>query len=279
MNPLAKVSRQIKQAFLAAFAISGARPGEEPILIENPTEEIDDAILRGKGGLRMHFSTAAQARGVSALKDLSSRKGDIRGEENYLFATRRYPASATNVLPAGNHIPQGQYGFFNVAVNQSAGTAGFPALVNMSYNETNITTPSQTPAGQGFRIFREGIAFNTEAKAEDIEQILDSGDFQYQSESNQYTLYKGPMAGWPGGIGVSGFSTNQNTEAAHNGIADLRSVRSTQMPRIIPPLKQFGYVHNVGQAGRVTDGSNWTLSAFTLARIMLWGDQLTKQSS
>jgi hypothetical protein len=275
MSMLSKIRESSIVRFLTGFAGVGK---EAPMLIENPTEEIDEALARGKD-LRIHFASLAQRRGVAALAALSSTRGDIRGEENYLFSSRRYPAAVDNVLPAGNSIPQGQYQYFNYAVNANASSGGFPTAFTASYNETNLTVANQTPAGQGFRIFREGIGFNTEAKAEDIEQVLDSGDFQYTTEANQYSLFKGPLAAWPGGIGVSGFSTNQNTEAAHNGIADLRSVRTTHIPRIIPPLKQFGYVHNVGVTGRATNGSVWQLSDFVIARVLLWGDQLTKQTS
>jgi len=277
MSMLHKIPRKVITAFLTAFASAPGVKGA-PMLYENPLEEIDDAIAR-KRNLRLHFASAAQSRGVEALNAMRNNKGDIRGEENYLFSTRRYPVAVDNNLPAGNHIPQGNYQFFNYAVNGNAAAAGFPQAFQASYGETNLTTANQVPAGQGFRIEREGVAFNTEARAEDIEQILDSGNFQYQTESNQYVLYKGPFAGWPGGIGVSGFSTNQNTEAAHNGIADLRAVRAIRMPRVIPPLKQFSYIHNVGTIGRPTDGSAWVLSGFTLARVLLWGDQLTQQTS
>lgn len=276
MSRLHGIKQSIIARFLGAFASAPGVNGPM-MLMENSSEEIDDALARNKN-LTLHFATNAQLRGRAALRDLTSKQGDIRGEENYLFSSRRYPSATANALPAGNMIPQGTYQFFNYAVN-STGAGGYPTGFIATYGQTNLTTANQTPAGQGYRIFREGIAFNTGAHAADIQQVLDSGDFQYQTEANQYTVYKGPFAAWPGGIGVSGFSTNQNTESAHNGIADLRAVRTTHMPRIIPPLKQFSYVHNVGVAGRATDASNWTLGTFLECRVMLWGDQLTKQTS
>jgi hypothetical protein len=286
MSMLSKVRNSSIVRFLASFVSAPGVKGA-PMLLENPTEEIDHAIARGDN-LTLHFASAAQARGRAALSDLMAKRGEVIGEENYLHSTRRYPASADNTLPAGNMIPQGTYAYFQYAVNDSSVGAGFPTGFTASYNETNLTTKQVIPTGQGFRIWQEQIAFNMQANVDDIEQVLDSGDFQFQTQSNQYTLYKGPFAGWPGGWGVAGFSDVQGQASAHNGIADPRAVKRLQFPRTLKAQQQFSYLHNVGVNGLanrpiitgLAGATNpATLSDFVLCRVVLWGDQITKMAS
>ena len=286
MSMLSKISPRSIARFIRGFVSApGASPGGVH-LYENPSEEIADAIARDKQ-ITLHYATAAQNRGRSAIRDLMARKGEVVGEENYLHSTRRYPASADNVLPAGNMIPKGTYSYFQYAVNDSSVGAGFPTGFTASYNETNLTTKQVIPTGQGFRIWQEGVCFNMQANPDDIEQVLDSGDLEFQTQSNQYTLYKGPFAGWPGGWGVSGFSDVQGQSSAHNGIADPRAVRHLQFPRVLKAQQQFSYNHVVGVSGSATRPADpivagvaqvWTLSDFVLARMVLWGDQITKMA-
>lgn len=279
MSMLEKVKSATVDRFLVALRTHGAPGAEAPMLFENPSEEIADAIERGKLALRLHFAGgSANRRGVTALDDMKKVRGAIRAEENYLFASRRYPAAEGNVLPLGNHIPARQYTFFNTKIDGKADIAGYPTGFMVTSGQTNLTAEGQTPRGQGFRIFQEGVSFGMESDPGDIAQILDSGDLIYKSDAQQYQLLKGPMAGWPGGWGVDGFSAVQGKQSAHHGQADPRAVRRVQFPRIIGPQKTFAYVHNVAVAGRPTDGTNWTLSKFTEARVWLWGDQLTEQA-
>lgn len=274
MSALSRIKQSTLDRFFATF---GSAPGvhEAPRVYENSTEEMQDALER-KRPLRLWFASAAQKRGVSALSDMKPRKGEIRGEENYLFSSRRYPAAVDNILPAGNSIPVKEYPFFNVAIKENAATAGFPSGFLATGNETNLTDSGKTPQGQGFRIFQEGVSFNMEADPRDIAQILDSGYLEFSGDANTYHLNKGPMSGWPGGWGISGFSDVQGVQAAHHGIADPRAVRRLAMPRILSPLRSFGYSHFVQVDGRDTDASAWNLTKFTICRVWLWGDQMTK---
>jgi hypothetical protein len=201
--------------------------------------------------------------------------GDIRYEENYLFSTRRYPKAVDNVLPAvGTHIPAGDNLYFAIPVGNDGSSAGFPQGFEMSFTETNQDIASQAPQGKGFKIWQEGISFNTEALHGDIEQILDSGAFEYTTQGGQFTLHKGAMRMWPGGQGVAGFSAVQGAETAHNGIADPRATRTLRFPRVIKPLQNFNYKHTVPRGFRATTGVDWKLSQFTECTIWLWGHQL-----
>ncbi|HYX47184.1 MAG TPA: hypothetical protein VE820_10240, partial [Sphingomicrobium sp.] len=136
MSMLSKVRKASIVRFLTAFVSAPGVVGA-PMLFENPSEEIEHAIASGKD-LRLHYASAAETRGVAALRQMNSRKGDIRAEENYLFSSRRYPVATDNDLAAvtGNHIPPGTYQYFNYAVNQNAVGAGFPSSFQASYNET-----------------------------------------------------------------------------------------------------------------------------------------------
>jgi hypothetical protein len=263
--------------FLTAWA--GKSNGRQvPCLIENPYEEIDEAMQAGNGNLRIHYAVPGQAVAAQALDSMLQQKGLIRGERNYLFSTRRFPSGTDNTLGAGT-LAAGSYQFFQYCVGQPLNAGGFPSTINATTNETNLFgTPNVVPNGQGFEIERESVVFNASAKAGDIETLLDMGDLQYQTQSGQYTLYKGGLGGWPGGEGVSASSTGQNYEAASNGIPDLRATRVLTVPRVIMPQQQFTYLYNVGQSVRVTDGTTPVISAFTLMRVKLWGTMLTKQN-
>jgi len=273
MSWLQRVSQKVVRRFLDASQSSPDAEGP-PMLIENPTEEILDAIARNRD---LKIYGAAGGAGViarDALKSMARKSGDIRYEENFFFSTRRYPKAATNALPLPSHIPAGSYLFFATPVGVSGETQGFPTGFEMTTNETNSDTANSTPQGKGYKIWQEGVAFNMEALSEDIEQILDSGALAYQVQGAQFTLRKGPLRGWPGGEGVSGFTSTQGQESAHNGIADPRAMRTLKFARVIKPLQNFNYVHEVGRGIRASDGSDWELSAFTLCSVMLWGHQL-----
>lgn len=269
MSFLSKVKDAVVQRFM-----SGLRP--DAMLIENPTEEIEDAIAR-KRPLRL-FGTSAGARirgQVMGLRNYGER-GKARDDKNYLFSTRRYPSAQNNAIGAGA-IPAGQYRFFSVAIGQDGASAGFPPGFEYSTPETNLDIPAQVPQGKGFILFQEGVSFNAEALKADIAQVLDSGALRYETQGAQFGIRKGPLLFWPGGQGIAGFSDIQGNESAHNGVADPNAVRNLgRMPRVIRPLQNFAYIHEVPRGTKATDGTPWALSNFVEARVWMWGEQVDK---
>lgn len=263
MSKLARIKQAVILAFIGQTAAINAGGDPGFLLLENPTEELVDAGLRGRS-VRLHGAdgNGAKARGVEA-----------RLEENYLFSTRRFPADTTNVLPAAPHLPADNYAYFANAVGQSGDSNGFPAGFTLQQTETNMDIPSQIPKGKDFVFNQVGISFNTEALSADIEQLLDAGALRYEKQGGQFTLRHGPARFWPGAQGVSGFSTNQGSEAAHNGVADARAARTLRIPRVIRNQETFQYLYNVPRPTRATDGAQWQLSQFTLMTVWLWGGQ------
>jgi len=257
-------------SFLASAIGAGGRGSLG--IIENPTEEIQDALARGKNPfiyvMKPGFRTTR--RRLVDLQDYAP-KGSARGEMNYLFSTRRYAAGA---ITAADLL------YFSQAVGGDATSMGFGGVAGfgqLSENETNLDTPNQVPQGKGFIIREEGISFNMEANGDDIEQVLDSGSLSYQTQGGQLVIRRGPLGFWPGGHGVSGYSNLQGTQSTHHGVADPHAVRKLgKYPRIIKPLQNFNYIHKVPRSTRATNGAAWNLSTDVLARVWLWGEQIDK---
>lgn len=275
MSWLNKIDKKIVDTYLNRI-VSAPGIDSPPMLIENPIEEIAEARARGKD-IMLYGASIEYGKARAALNSMARTTGDIRFEENFFFSTRRYPKAPDNNLGAvvGTHIPAGENLYFAAPVGTDGQVQGFPTGFTMSPAETNSDTPNSTPQGKGFKIWAEGIAFNSGADADDIAQVLDSGALKYQVQGGQFALRKGPLRGWPGGQGVMGFTAKQGEGLAANGIADPRAMRVLRFPRVIKPLQNFNYIHEVANQGlKSIDGTPWQLSKFTLASVMLWGHQL-----
>jgi hypothetical protein len=257
---------KIKASIIQAFCLNVAAPDDvSPAVYANPTEEIADAMKRGKQ-IKIH--------GMAA--------GDIpagipkRLEENYLFGSRRFPSASTNVLPAPPSLTGGQFGFFSTQIGADGGGQGFPAGFRLTANETNMEAAGQVPQGKAFRLVQMGISFNTEATHDNIEQVLDGGSVLFQKQGVQWGMRQGPFRFWPGGQGVSMATQQQGSEAAHNGVADIRSARYMKIPRDIHNLESFDYLYDCPRSTRATDGSDWSLSDFVVCSVWLWGAQMDR---
>lgn len=251
----------------AIAAFCGRVDSEIPVEVwENPTEEIEDALKRDRA-LTIHTHGANGSGKTSGPK---------RAEENYLYSSRRFPMAITNVIPAPSHIPQGDYLFFSVPLGNDGSNMGFPSGFTLGLSETNIETASQVPQGKAFRMKQVGVSFNMEGHTNDLQQLCDAGSIVFTKQGGQWNLRHGPAAFWPGGMGISGYSQQQGVDNAHSGLADWKSARYLKIPRDIHNLENFNYVYHVDHAQRPTDGSDWTLSAFTEMRVWLWGLQMDK---
>jgi hypothetical protein len=253
---------RIKDAVFDRFR-SRAAPGLADVEIyENPTEEIIEEMRSGRG-----VKLWAQGRKGE------QRKRPKRLEENYLYSTRRFPAANDNVIGAGA-ITAGVYRFFQNQVGAQGNADGFPTGFVLTDLETNMDVGGQIAQGKNFYMRSVGISFNTEAFADNIEQVLDASALVFTKQGVQYSLRHGPARLWPGGVGVGGFSTRTAVETAHNGLNDPRAQRSLRVPRIIREKESFAYQFNVPLAVRSTNGSAWAMSDFVTCTIHLWGSQL-----
>lgn len=257
MSAIGKMSKRVLDAF-----ISRAHVGLPLEVYENPTEEIVDGMTR-KGRVRL-FQRGSRGQNQKAPKRL---------EENYLFATRRFPAAVNNTIGAGA-LPAGPVRFFQNAIGQPGTGDGFPTGFVLSSRETNMDVGGQIAQGKNFFLRSIGISFNTEALAGNVEQVLDAAALLFSKQGDQYVLRHGPLFLWPGGTGVDGFTTATATTAAHNGIADPRAVRSLRVPRIIREKESFSYIMDFPLAVRATNGTAWALSDFVTCTVHLWGSQL-----
>ena len=259
--------QRAKELAAAAFLERSAGNTSVPIEVyENPTEEIVDETQR-KGRVPKLFLAGGEKRAPKRL------------EENYLYATRRFPGAVDNVIGAGA-LAAGDFRFFQNAIGQPGTGDGFPTGFILSSNETNMDVGGQIAQGKNFAMRGIGISFNTEAAVGDIAQVLDAAALEFSKQGDQYRLRHGPTRLWPGGVGISGFAARDGdaaptvTSAVSNGVADPRALRWLRVPRMIREKESFSYIFAVPLATRSIDGTAWALGQFVTATIHLWGGQL-----
>lgn len=244
----------------AAYRFLARVNPDAPIhVLENPTEELDDAIAR-RQNLKLFY------------RDEDKGNAEQRLEENYLFASRRFPGDVGNVIGAGA-LPNGEFPFFNQPIGGDGAVQGFPTGFRLSGNETNLDEPNRVTKGKNFLMRELGVTFNAEAFADNIEQVLDSGSLLFTKQGGQWTLKQGPANFWPGGHGLSGFSTRQAVEHAHTG-TDLLGVRKLRVPRVLEAGDNFDYQLIVPRPTRATNGTAFAVTDFVIMRIWLFGAQV-----
>ncbi len=236
-------------------------------VFENPTEELIDARERGKS-LRLHGMgmNPAQMYGVQGEKD-------TRYEENYLYSTRRFPALTTSDTISTGLVSAGDYDFFGSGVGDAATTMGYYTAAGgaLTYLHTNMDRGGKIPSGRAFRLFELGISFNARARAADAAQLMDCLSLRFEKQGGQLVIQHGPVKLWPGGTGLTGFSTQSGESGMANGIASLSAVRRFKLPRELNANESFKYTLNAPSATRFVDGTAIALSAFVEVTIWLYG--------
>jgi hypothetical protein len=257
--------RNAAQVFLSHLQ---AGPGAGGLMIyDQPTEQIREAALAGK---QLRLSGMASPRG--GIRALVQKK-DVRYEENYLYSTRRFPNNTANDTIGAGAVTGGDYDFFGNGVGDAVTTMGYftAAGTALTYLHTNMDRGGKIPQGRAFRLYELGISFNARAKANDIGQLMDCLSLRYEKQGGQLVVQHGPVKLWPGGTGVSGFSTNTAAEGSANGVAQMGSVRRFKLARELDANESFKYTLNAPSATRYVDGSAIALSTFVEVTIWLYG--------
>jgi hypothetical protein len=255
---------QIRESVIQRFLERSHHAGLGLSLLENPTEEIVDGYKRGKP-VRLF-----QAAGTAPM---ARKKPPRRIEENYLYSTRAFQGGEGS----GTALASGDYRFFQNAIGQNAAGDGFPAAIaNLDDLETNMDVGGQIAQGKNFAFRQVGLSFNASISVAHLATMLDAGSLRFSKQGDQYVLRHGPARLWPGGTGVSGFTTATNTTGAHNGLADPRAVRSLRVPRVIKQKESFSYVYHVPRSVFAADGSTQFLikEPGLLMTVWLWGGQV-----
>jgi hypothetical protein len=208
-------------------------------------------------------------------------KGRI--EENYLYSTRRFPQDADDTIGAGA-IAAGDYTYFGTGIGDLATTMGYSGLAagttNLSPLQTNMDRGGKIPNGRGFKLYELAVSFNARAGsiaagADNIAQCLDALSMRFEKQGGQLVIQHGPIRNWPGGVGVSGFSTTTvaatSIAGAHSGDADLRGVRRFRLPRILSANESFAYILSAPSANSYATGTAWALTNYVEICIWLYG--------
>jgi len=266
----------VKAKVINAFVERAARVsqfdiGSEDISIyENPTEEMLHDLKSGRP-VKLH------ARGIAGRMVQRSNQAGARGfsrlEENYLYASRRFPVVANNTIGSGALIA-GRYPFFGKAVGDPGDGMGFPSGFTVTTQETNMEVPGQVPLGSNFVFNQLGVSFNANASVADVNQLLEAATLEF-SKGNQFIINHGPVKFWPGGFGNGGFAattaTTTTIQHGSNGAVDLRAVRNLRIARTLREKETFTYSLNIARATDSRDGTAFALSNFVVCTIWLWG--------
>lgn len=271
-----KLSPTLTSAFLAMLAKTARFGGIDPENVHLAHESTENLVsaLKDKVSLKKLFAGPIRRRGIVGG---SAYTGRARLEENYLYSTRRFPALANNTIGGGT-IAVNRYSFFSQPIGGDGSTMGFPTGFVLAEPETNMEGTAGTIAqGQNFVFNQIGISFNSDAATADIVQVMDMGGLVFQKAGGQFQLTHGPAKLWPGGTGASGYAATAvggsplTIQAAHNGVSDVRAVRSLKIPRVLREKETFTYLYVVPRATKSTDGTNIALSNFVTMTIWLWG--------
>lgn len=245
-------------------------PGQGFSILENPTEELAEAAIRGRGLPKLHRLFGAGAR---AGQDI------VRKEENYLWSTRRFPNNTANNTIGSGAITAGDYDFFGNGVGDQGSAMGYASIANLTYLQTNMDKGGKIPMGRGFALFELAVSCNASALAKDIVQVIDNAELRYEKQGGNLVIHHGPLRQWPGGTGVSGFSsdattassTTVHTEAASNGVPNLAAVRRFKQPRLLNANESFKYSINFPSANTAKANVALALSDFVEVSIWLFG--------
>ena len=237
--------------------------GPHVSLLENPTEELEDDLARGR---------------TPKLFGMVGRPPVVgRVEENYLYYTRRFPNNIANNTIGGGAVTAGDYLFFTNGVGDQGSAAGYFSVANLTLLQTNMASGGKIPTGRGFRMFDIGVSFNSAVALGNLTQMMDTCNMRFEKQNAQLVIQHGPISFWPGGSGPYGFASTTATtttiQAATNGLPALTNVRRWRNPRILSANEQFQYVINAAAA---TPAQNTTiaLTDFVEMRIWLFGQVL-----
>lgn len=250
-------------------------------ILENPTdelrEELADAKARGKGWADVSLF----ARNVRMRRTTSSGGTDrARIEENYFYSSRRFPGLTTNVIGAGALTP-GAFAFFTKGVGDDGNSLGFPTSFVLGPPETNLEQGGTIPQGTSFVFQQMGVSFNSDISVADLGDMLDGVAIGFAKAGGQFSLSQGPLKMWPAGMGISGMAAGgalgegdaPSVSAVTNGVANIKALRTLNIPRVLREQEVFKYSFLVERATKATDGTAIGLSNFVVATIWLFGGQ------
>lgn len=268
MNTRANTERALA-SFLARSALLGLG---SIAVVDNPTEELQDELTRGRD-VKLYRKGMARRGTPQVLRRASAQtKAIARLEENYLFFSRRWPSSANNTIGAGA-LTVGTFPYFNRATGDDASGSGFPTGFTHDLTTTNLQLANQIPQGTSFVFNQIGVSFNSDAATGDINQLMEAAALQFTKAGGQFSLDHGPLKMWPSGMGTDGFSTATSVTAAHNGVSDIRAVRNLRIARVIKEKETFSYNLIFPRTTKAQNGASLAMSDFVIATIWLWGGQ------
>jgi hypothetical protein len=271
------LAKHLKDSVIARFAARAQRFGgirEDVSVMEHSTEELVDTLSSGR-------TKEMFARGPAGARMRIPGKALARLEENYLYASRRFPALSNNTIGSGA-LTTGAFPFFGVANGGLGDSVGFPTGFVLSLNETNMELGGQIPQGQSFVFNQIGVSFNADCPVADAQVLMDSVNLSFSKSGGGFSINHGPLKMWPGGFGAGGFAggglspadsevTANAASSAANGAIDVRAVRNLRIARVLKANDVFSYALNVPRTTKANDGTAIALSAFAIVTIWLWG--------
>lgn len=268
-----KTIREAKHSLVARlmglFGPLGLRRAD---VFENPTEEIIGNELEGRRTKLYGMAGQRMTRGNNGNPFAGQAPVDGRIEEMYLWSTRRWPNNTANDVIGAGALTAGDFDYFGQGIGDLANTMGYANLGNLTPRQTNMDKGGKIPKGIAFRMFELGVSFNESARAQDIAALCDASTIRFEKQAGSLVIQVGPPSFWPGGTGISGFSTNVTSEAASNGMPNINAVRKFRFPRELNANDSFKYVWTTSVNKPATNAAV-ALSNFVEATIFLYGYQ------
>lgn len=279
MNAVAKLPSHVVDGFMSRLAKTGIDPSRFAIL-EGSTDDIR-ADLEERGRVVMHarnFGRRTFPPQPGGQMPPRGSSGKARLEENYFYSSRRFPALTTNTIGGGT-LTAGNFPLFSKGLGEDGSGLGWPTGFSLGQSETNLEVGGYLPQGTNFVARQLGVSFNADIATADLAQFMDVACLNFSKSGGQFGLLHGPVKMWPGGMGVGGYAaaavggTPLSQTAAHNGAADIRAVRSLNIPRILREKEVFSYSLFVTRTSRASDGVAIALTNFVVATVWLFGGQ------
>lgn len=262
MNAMARLPSHVVQGFMCRLVAAGINP-DGVHLLEASTQDLRYDLERKK----VNF----------AARNFRGRRGGAytgkgRLEENYFYGSRRFPSATNNTIGSGALVA-GSFPYFNKGLGDDGSGIGFPTGTVLTQAETNLDVGGYLPQGSNFVGAQLGVTFNSDIATADLAVFLDVAALNFSKAGGQFNLLQGPLKFWPGGHGVSGYSTATSVTAAHNGAADVRAVRSLRIPRVLREKEVFSYSIFISRTTKATNGGTIALTDFVIPTIWLFGGQ------
>lgn len=151
----------------------------------------------------------------------------------WLYYDRIYQPLTSTFGGSAGQVAQ-TYSPFSIGINKPDAITS----TNKTLNWTNLPNSGQFNPPRCMVLRRLGFYFEPTMNLADIELLMQTASLQFKIDDKVF--FEGLMEFWPGGMGISGFSTANNQAVWTNGITTPHAMRDYgPYSKYIAPLQNF----------------------------------------